>query len=200
MHLAILAYLVILVDLVTAIQYVMKYPTFLRHHVITDAKQKPAMVEERRKLKIALAKVEREEKINEKIQNLRRLNENLDRKIQKICKEQDIQEKTIEKEEGKLRVLRNDPGYKSRAEIKRLSDEINQLESGEEQQQGAAWDKFACPICFEDAPGKKIFSCQECENWVCGDCKSALNNCPHCRVSLSFKPLKRNKTAERLML
>ena len=32
----------------------------------------------------------------------------------------------------------------------------------------------SCPVCFDSKAPKTVFSCQECDNWVCGRCKEHL--------------------------
>jgi hypothetical protein len=55
----------------------------------------------------------------------------------------------------------------------------------------------ACPVCFE-APDR-VFSCLECENWVCGTCKSQVASCPNCREDWEVFPPKRNVAVERAL-
>jgi hypothetical protein len=57
-----------------------------------------------------------------------------------------------------------------------------------------------CPICTEDLD--QVFSCQNCNNSICGQCVDKLpgmpKTCPSCRQDLDSKPLLRNVAAERL--
>ena len=55
----------------------------------------------------------------------------------------------------------------------------------------------SCPVCY-DSP-ELVFSCQECDNWVCGPCKSQLMRCPTCRQDFLARPPRRNRAVERLL-
>ena len=45
----------------------------------------------------------------------------------------------------------------------------------------------------------QIFTCQQCDNMLCGGCRSKVNVCPTCRKNFTKAPPKRNRLAERLI-
>ncbi len=59
-------------------------------------------------------------------------------------------------------------------------------------------DAINCPVCLK-VPEGIVLECQECENMICGDCGTKVENCPICRQDLKDKELKRNKMAEKLI-
>ena len=99
------------------------------------------------------------------------------------------------------------PDYKTPEELAALKNEMDEINGLMEAlkdvcvtntQEKAAEKKNECPICYTDAKEKQIFTCQKCDNWICGECNEQLTQeCPLCRESLRFSPFMRNKGLER---
>ena len=60
-----------------------------------------------------------------------------------------------------------------------------------------------CQICFESCRDRRIFSCVNCTQWICGNCRENVKKttkvCPMCRCDLKSRPMKRELVIERLM-
>ncbi len=90
----------------------------------------------------------------------------------------------------------------SKAEDSKPEDK--KAEDGEASAKNLTNRKFECPVCKEIPTNRKIFSCEDCHNWICGGCLEELKRfnplkCPLCRYDLNDNPMKRNKTVERLI-
>ena len=59
-------------------------------------------------------------------------------------------------------------------------------------------DRSKCAICL-DIPMEKVFVCQECDNWICGQCLNRVTICPHCREDLRKRPMIQSKALERVL-
>ena len=55
-----------------------------------------------------------------------------------------------------------------------------------------------CPVCLA-VPDDAIFSCVQCDNLVCGNCRGKISSCPTCRKNFKNHPPRRNRLAERLL-
>ena len=103
-------------------------------------------------------------------------------------------EKAISQQTAKLDQLRHISANRQEESTKEGLNELSMDGNHHHHQER----KNECPICLESAKGKQIFSCQKCENWICGDCQASVSRaCPLCRQSLRFNPFRRNRTMER---
>lgn len=59
--------------------------------------------------------------------------------------------------------------------------------------------EYECVICLT-IPANEVWSCgMECDNIICNDCKGKLKSCPTCRANVKRNPLRRNRTAEKIL-
>lgn len=114
--------------------------------------------------------------------------------------------------------LRTSPGFRSASAIERMSREIDQLnfhaskvrtvttlvnsDIGHGGEDGAcdgdADSALLCPVCLS-VPGEQVLTCQQCDNMICGECRSQLSACPTCRKSFKSSPPRRNRLVERII-
>ena len=59
-------------------------------------------------------------------------------------------------------------------------------------------DAELCPLCFE-RPQHQVYSCVECDYWLCVECKNRIRDCPQCRTSLRENPMRRNRAVEKIL-
>jgi hypothetical protein len=105
-----------------------------------------------------------------------------------------------EKLSAQIAELEGRPDYRGKEQMAEITSQLRSIERWTSSLKEVVTPPTKDPdakSCFE-AP-QTVFSCQKCENWVCGACKEQLANCPTCRVSLTNCPLRRNQTAERLL-
>ena len=153
----------------------------------------------------SLAKLKRKKALEDDLQKALEVND----KVQQVEAELRDLRNQIESNYSKLVELKADPGYRSQQQIAELSSKVTELDDIKNLLQSLVVkndndqdtpcrsdnERRSCPICYDDAKGKEIFSCIECEHWLCEDCNK-VNTCPSCRCSLKETPLRRNKTLE----
>ena len=113
---------------------------------------------------------------------------------------------------GRLASLQNQRGYRNEVTIAALSEELaniasiatsfqsaNEMMEGDSATENAPRDDTTCPICLNRPETVRVFTCDECNNWVCGTCKDQLQNCPQCRTDLNARPMRRNVALERML-
>ncbi len=57
---------------------------------------------------------------------------------------------------------------------------------------------LVCPVCLV-IPDDQIFNCVQCDNMICGACRSHVSQCPTCRKNFKNAQPRRNRLAERLI-
>ena len=126
------------------------------------------------------------------------------KKIQLRAKKQEM-ERQIKTEEMQLlseqqwKELERNPKYKTQIQINQLRRELEQLSFGTGSNDNSRKETESnCSICFEKP--NECWGCQECDNWVCQQCKIILENCPHCREDFKNRPMKRYRAVERILL
>ena len=107
----------------------------------------------------------------------------------------------------KIHRLRYDRGFRGKTWRDKIQGELNEIEQlirvfeSESKRPSSPTresDVANCPVCLK-IPDGIVLECQQCENMICGDCGTKLENCPICRQDLKENPLKRNKMAEKLI-
>ncbi len=114
-----------------------------------------------------------------------------------------------------IRGLRRRPEFRSPSEISMLTEEVEQIGSLAAALDGVKREDFqedkverdvedhddnsrSCQVCMEK-PRSGVFSCDSCDNWVCGECVKQLAKCPSCRQNFFDQPPRRNRAVERLL-
>jgi hypothetical protein len=87
--------------------------------------------------------------------------------------------------------------YKEIRHMNATSMRLSKLIQEKKASKDADDSALLCPVCL--VLPNEVYSCQECDNLVCGDCKPKLKSCPSCRQSFEVRPPARNKLAERLI-
>ena len=145
---------------------------------------------------------EMNEKIKAKEDDIRALQndlESLQRRVE--AKKDEITETEAEKTK-----LMQSPDYKSESEILKMTQDLLEIKSNgtlhesiEPSAPPAPEDETSlCSICFEK-PHNQVFSCIQCDYWVCDGCKTQLQTCPQCRIELAQNPMRRNRAVERIL-
>lgn len=110
-----------------------------------------------------------------------------------------------------MKLWKGHQNYKSDDEIMKLQNKIQDLEmlteavskitllksDKKKKRLLKEYDLNLCPICLQRP--FRVFSCQGCENWICDQCLEKVTKCPTCRWNIKIKPMRRNKTVERII-
>ena len=110
--------------------------------------------------------------------------------------------KKAEKIQNRIEKLKSDPDFRTQDQIRELKQNVKEvedmIESFKKINIEVKSENNQCPVCCETPDS--VFSCENCNNWICGNCKDQVENCPQCREDLNERPLRRNKALEQHLL